>query len=428
MSSRILIVDSVAANRIILKVKLQSARFTVDTARSLTEASEAIVSFKPEFVIFSADAFDAASIGALIALTPGNDATWIGVNGPACPEARLALLTAGVRDVLPAPLSETFLFARLRRLLRAKDVLAELDICDDTLQVFDWDHDLAADCDAHTLTLTGPSHSFTERDTSSADVIILDARSAGFSESALFSVIAQHRQSIGSDGPLVLVLLEGDELETAAMAYDLGASDVALGAITQDEISLRANRLAQTKQKQALRRNQLKHGLESAFVDPLTGLYNRRYAEPVLAKFAHEFGNNYAIMVIDLDHFKQINDTYGHIAGDRVLVQVSTLITRHLRRGDFAARFGGEEFLLALPQSDEHDAHLIAERIRTAIAESGFAVGPHATDIQVTSSIGIAVSQAGDGHEQTIRRADDALYAAKGAGRNRIKYHRCIAA
>lgn len=153
--------------------------------------------------------------------------------------------------------------------------------------------------------------------------------------------------------------------------------------------------------------------------DALTGLHNRRAADE---RLQDEFlrwrrcGVTYAVLLMDIDFFKRINDTYGHEEGDRVLQQVAGLLRRQVRRTDFLARFGGEEFLAILPGTDQAGAMMMAEKLRAQIEASSLApVGG------VTLSIGLALAETGDDNRETaVRRADDALYRAKGAGRNQV--------
>ena len=159
-----------------------------------------------------------------------------------------------------------------------------------------------------------------------------------------------------------------------------------------------------------------------ATTDVLTGLSNRRV---VLAALEHELaqarrhGLAPALVILDLDHFKQINDTRGHGAGDQVLSQLGGLIARTLRQTDRAGRYGGEEFLLVLPCTDLAGAVELAEKLRRAIADEAVAIGAGAS-LNVTASFGVAVAEAAEDADALLARADAALYAAKHSGRNRV--------
>lgn len=161
----------------------------------------------------------------------------------------------------------------------------------------------------------------------------------------------------------------------------------------------------------------------AAWTDYLTGLPNRRkLARTGEARFREtKTGRSgFAVAVIDIDHFKAVNDTYGHDVGDRVLVQVAGLLREHSRKNDLVTRSGGEEFTVLLKVEDHAAAADAIERMRLAVAQSRFAVG--ATRIPVTISAGVATYLPTDGvFEDLFRRADQALYAAKAAGRNRTE-------
>ena len=158
--------------------------------------------------------------------------------------------------------------------------------------------------------------------------------------------------------------------------------------------------------------------------DALTRLPNRRSVMEQLAQEEARFwrrrpGNEaLAIGVLDLDHFKRINDTWGHQAGDAVLRSVADALRQEIREGDFAGRFGGEEFIFILPETTPAGMRDSAERIRDAVARLRFNV--LGDDEAVTASIGVAMHQPGESIEQTVKRADDALYVAKRGGRDRV--------
>ena len=177
---------------------------------------------------------------------------------------------------------------------------------------------------------------------------------------------------------------------------------------------LAANEALQTQ-------NQLLENL--AVTDSLTGLYNRKKLDDILAEQFARFQRNrrgFAVLMLDLDHFKSINDNYGHVAGDQVLGDVAAVLRQSIRSIDFAARFGGEEFVLVIVETALDEAVDIAERIR-AIVESN-RLGAGNKMISVTVSLGVSISREGDdGPEVALARADRALYEAKRNGRNRVQ-------
>lgn len=157
-----------------------------------------------------------------------------------------------------------------------------------------------------------------------------------------------------------------------------------------------------------------------AVTDGLTGLYNHRFIferlEEEIAKVAR-YGRPLSIIMLDIDNFKQVNDTFGHRAGDEVILSVAHAIMASLRKTDVAGRYGGEEFLVLLPETDLKAAHIVAEKIRNTVALLQF----ETKDLAVTISAGVAEAEKGESFEALINRADAKLYTAKRNGKNRVE-------
>jgi two-component system cell cycle response regulator len=180
----------------------------------------------------------------------------------------------------------------------------------------------------------------------------------------------------------------------------------------------------------------LRKSVSMAYTDPLTGVYNRRYANAHLERKIMEIAENakpVSVLIFDIDHFKSVNDTFGHPVGDEVLKGVADRAAHCLRASDIVARYGGEEFVAIMPDTDERAAARTAERLRRAIAEAPFPVGPpdaarpddarpdDARRVEVTVSVGcVTTRDPADAAPDLFSRADEALYKAKGAGRNRV--------
>ena len=163
-----------------------------------------------------------------------------------------------------------------------------------------------------------------------------------------------------------------------------------------------------------------------AQTDPLTQLLNRRaLTERITAEMerALRYDSTLALLMIDLDHFKKVNDTYGHLVGDDVLRDVGQLLSDTIRGSDIVARYGGEEFLVLLPETDDDGSEKFANRIREAVEEHLFARESLAEPLRLTASIGVAVYPAAriESVEDLFARADAALYRAKADGRNRVR-------
>jgi two-component system cell cycle response regulator len=218
-----------------------------------------------------------------------------------------------------------------------------------------------------------------------------------------------------------IVLLERADLdfEAAVGALRRGVQDFLVEPVSDGELVSRVAAAGRTKVLQQELLEQTRRLESLIFEDSLTGLANRRFILSQLGaqvSGARRHGRPLSVAIIDIDHFKAVNDTHGHDAGDRVLVAVATALAGHLRAEDQLGRLGGEEFLAVLPDTDAAAAERVTEKLR---CESGLAVVDYeGADLAVTVSIGVATWD-GEAPEVLLRRADDALYAAKAAGRDR---------
>jgi diguanylate cyclase (GGDEF)-like protein len=228
----------------------------------------------------------------------------------------------------------------------------------------------------------------------------------------------------------VLVLDEDSRSGESLLVLPLKVRDRALGGLVltarRGVLKPQATRVLEILVNQAaalLSTIQLAERMrDKAFHDPLTGLLNRRaFADGLAQSIARRErqGGHLSLLMLDLDHFKKLNDTHGHPAGDAALKGAARLLERYLRRGDVAARYGGEEFVVMLPGADEPEAFPIAERIRAALADAEIEFGD--ARLHITASVGLAVwPRNGRQAEALLSAADRALYTAKGSGRNRV--------
>ena len=458
MAGDILIIDCVATNRIVLKVKLLAAQYRVRPCASIAEAEDEIAASAPDLILVDTSARPSSVMKFCQTLKSAEDTAVIPViatGGFATPGDRVAVLQSGADDVLTKPFDDHILQARIRSLLRARDARQELRMREGTrtalgfaeaqggfvaparlllagsTQTLDPDLALLNDSLANVQVTSTPIAQLAggPEDHGKADLFVLDFRAGLSDDTSLFRLLSELRSRSASRHAGILALLPKDARHAAAMALDLGASDIICADVEAEEIRHRCAVLLQAKQEADALRRTVETGLEAAITDPLTGLFNRRYAMPHLARLSDESrrnGRQFAIMVLDLDHFKDINDRFGHSAGDEILRQVAQRLQDNLRAVDLLARIGGEEFLVAIPNSDVVHARTAAERLCALVGTSPFYIGADRSEVRVTVSVGVSLS---DGREAEdviddlgalVNAADVALYAAKTGGRNKV--------
>jgi two-component system cell cycle response regulator len=253
------------------------------------------------------------------------------------------------------------------------------------------------------------------------DLVVVSVAAKSFDG---FRVIARMRSGEPTRHLPILAIVDSDDRKRAVRALELGAHDIITRPIDEDEIIARARTLMRRKRYMDALRSRLDQSLELAITDQLTNLYNRRFMNAQLGPLVQRAqcgGDAVSVMVIDIDHFKQCNDTYGHDAGDAVLREFAVRLATNTRPSDFACRMGGEEFVVIMPRTGGDIACLAAERLRRHICTSPFSVPGLPMPLDITVSIGVSCAERGDDTPDTlIKRADEALYEAKRAGRNRV--------
>ena len=221
----------------------------------------------------------------------------------------------------------------------------------------------------------------------------------------------------------ILAIAEADNNTRLVRALEIGVNDYLVRPFDKNEILARARTQIRKKRYTERLRDNVQLSIEMAITDVLTGLYNRRYMEThvgTLVDQAIARGKPLSVLILDIDYFKSINDTHGHDAGDDVLQDFAIRIRKSIRGIDLACRYGGEEFVVVMPETDMAVATMVAERLRRRIASEPFPIQKGARTVEVTISIGIAALGADDNAAAVIKRADQALYRAKRDGRNRV--------
>jgi two-component system, cell cycle response regulator len=426
MSDKILIVDDLVTNRIILKVKLTAASHAVLQAGTGAEALDQAVRHRPALILLDMHLPDMSGteVCRRLRADPALQHTPIIVISASTQRAcRLGALEAGADAFLTKPLNETVLMARIRNLLRASQTDAGLRLQAETCQEFGlseaaeafrhpprialiapdpgmargWKAALAAHLPGDYAYLS-PAQALADcTGAQPPDLFVIAADPARPSDA--MRLIADLRARDGGRAAGLCLALEDTGQDPAALALDLGANDVVALPLDPQETALRMRvQLARQRRAADLRRA-VQHGLELAATDPLTGLYNRRYALAHLDRIATraaETGTQFAVMVLDLDRFKAVNDRFGHAAGDVVLVTVAARLAAALRPSDLVARVGGEEFLVALPDATLPMARAVAERLCAVIAQTPILLPDGLGAVSVTMSAGLTLGPGPD--------------------------------
>jgi two-component system, cell cycle response regulator len=222
----------------------------------------------------------------------------------------------------------------------------------------------------------------------------------------------------------IMIIVEPGEEARLLRGLDMGVNDYIVRPVDAPELLARVRTQIKRKRYTDFLRTRLEQTVEMAVLDPLTGLHNRRYMnshmKTLFEESAHR-GKPVSVLVIDIDHFKAINDNFGHDAGDSVLREFGMRLKRNIRGIDLACRLGGEEFVVVMPDTDLEKAYLVGERLRQCIAATPFFAGERHGALEVTASVGVAALELPDDTpDRILTRADQALYCAKRDGRNRV--------
>nr|WP_165586941.1 diguanylate cyclase [Pseudaestuariivita atlantica] len=452
-----------ATNRIVLKVKLLSAFYEVLQAADRDEAERHIAAAAPDLVLLGSGLSCGTATSLVASVSPRDDQVRVPVMALLAERdsaTRQHLLEAGIDDVMERPLDDTMLLARLRCLLRANQAERELRLRDGTRRALGLSEPAAATFEMPPrIALGGTDIARTTKlaaalkQTMPGASVLPDLRGSLLSADDraapdVFVVAIDHERTEAALGLIsnirarphlrntsILAVAPRGDTHLAAAALDQGASDLVPDDVDVDELALRLGRLTARKRTVERLRKTVENGLQAALIDPLTGLYNRRYAMPHLQRMAEhcrQADRSFAVMIADLDHFKRVNDRHGHTAGDAVLVETAQRLVANLRPVDLVARIGGEEFLVAMPDTDRAAARSAAERLCSVIAATPFAVPEASAPIRLTASIGVVLASGRDadvpgGIDTLIRAADRALYGSKSHGRNQFTLARAAA-
>ncbi|MGH7009423.1 MAG: PleD family two-component system response regulator [Caulobacteraceae bacterium] len=447
MTARILVVDDIEANIRVLEAKLSAEYYEVLTAMDGEAALAVAAAQKPDVILLDVmmPVMDGFEVCRRLKERPETAHVPVvlvtALDGRA---DRIAGLEAGADDFLTKPIDDLMLLARVRSLTRLKLVIDELrsreasgrrlgvmggaaaklggaggrvlivddqerqarriadDLSGDHRPVVETDPEMAL------ITARGP-----------VDLIIINAASRGF-DGLRFA--AQIRSDEATRHLPILGVVDAEDRPRVVKALEIGFNDILARPVDAKELAARARSQIKAKRYTDFLRGTLDSSLELAVTDPLTGLHNRRYMTGqlrALVERARLEGEPVAALMIDLDRFKQINDCFGHDVGDEVLREFAVRLATNVRAVDLPCRYGGEEFMVIMPETGLADAERVAERIRLHVAGSPFRLAGEL--LTVTISIGVAASLGeNDSPEALLKRADAAVYEAKAAGRNLV--------
>jgi two-component system cell cycle response regulator len=452
MSARVLVVDDVPANVKLLEARLSAEYIDVTTAYSGAEALAICERAECDVVLLDVMMPDMDGFEVCRRLK-SNPATHhipvVMVTALDQPSDRVRGLEAGADDFLTKPVGDVALIARVRSLARLKLVTdelrmravtskeigilgAEADSVADTgrggrvLVVDDrassYDRIVSTLATEHTVDVeTSPADALFRAAEGNYDLVIA---SLGLKDFDGLRLCSQIRSLDRTRGVPILAVAEADNHARLVRGLEIGINDYLVRPIDKNEMLARARTQIKKKRYTERLRDNVQMSIEMAITDGLTGLYNRRYMENHLSTLVDQSasrGKPIAVLVLDIDYFKSVNDTHGHDAGDDVLREFALRVRKCIRNIDLACRYGGEEFVLVMPETDKAVATMVAERLRRRIASEPFAIQQGAKSLEITISIGIAASTgAADTAAAILKRADQALYQAKRAGRNRV--------
>ena len=451
MTARVLVVDDILANVKLLEARLAAEYFEVLTAYSGKEALDILERERVDVVLLDVmmPGMDGFEVCRRIKSNPKmHHLPVIMVTALDQPSDKVQGLESGADDFLTKPVDDIALVTRVKNLARLKVLTDEMLmrattgrqmgmadtaalekalsgragrilVVDDhprsatrLVEALSKTHEAAVEPDTHAALMTLAEGNF--------DLLIVSLSLANADGLRLCSQVRSLERT--RHLPIVVLVEPGDEARLLR-GLDMGVNDYVMRPIERHEMLARVRTQIKRKRHTDYLRNRLEESVELSIMDALTGLHNRRYMEGHLATLVAEAlqsGRGLSLLVADIDHFKQVNDTYGHDGGDVVLKEFAARMRRNTRGIDLACRLGGEEFVIIMPDTDIARAYQVGERLRACVAAEPFQITPDLR-IRVTASVGLATLERVDDTPETIfKRADNALYAAKRRGRNRV--------
>jgi len=451
MTARVLVVDDIAPNIKLLEARLNAEYFEVLTASNGSDALTICEQGRCDIVLLDVmmPGMDGFEVCRMLKTNPATaHLPVVLVTALDQPADRVRGLQAGADDFLTKPIDEVALIARVRSLARLKVVIDELRsrantsaamgvsetlapmpteetrkgrilLVDDRassseriVQILQDQHVVTVEPDAQEALFKGAEDNF--------DLFIV---SLAIPDYDALRFCGQIRALERTRNLPVLLIADLDDRPRVLRGLDLGVNDYLTRPLDRNELLARVRTQLRQKRYADSLREKVQHSIELALVDALTGLNNRRFLENHLATMIENARARRAplsLMILDIDHFKNVNDTYGHDCGDEVLKGFADRLRGIIRGGDLLCRLGGEEFVIVMPNVGLEAAGRIAERARLAIQEQPIALNKGGAVVSITVSIGLAERGPSGDADSLYRRADRALYRSKTDGRNRV--------
>ena len=452
MAGRVLVVDDVPTNVKLLEAKLVAEYFDVIPAYNGQEALELAKTDRPDIILLDVMMPGMNGYQVCEELKSSSDTRHIPVVMVTALDQqseKVRGLEAGADDFLTKPVEDLALIARVKSLVRLKMMNDELRMRHATgkeigLITSDGDASFEDTSGANIMVIedkkfyankihetlspihnvhveTDPDEAMLRTRSEDFDLIITSLSLEAFDG---LRVCSQLRASESTRSLPILILVDEDEKDRLARGLEIGVNDYLLRPVDRNELVARVETQVKWKRYADQLRQDFQSSLEMAVTDQLTGLYNRRYLATHLDNLIENSINqakSVSLLIMDIDFFKAINDTYGHDVGDEVLKDFGRRLASNVRGIDLACRYGGEEFVVVMPDTDMSFAYMVAERLRQDVADQPFEVSGGHQPLNVTISIGItSIQDAIIPSNELLKRADQALYQAKRDGRNRV--------
>ncbi len=452
MSARILVVDDIPANVKLLEARLSAEYFDVITASNGAQALDICARSECDLILLDVMMPDMDGFEVCRRLKANPRTHFIPVvmvTALDSPSDRVRGLEAGADDFLTKPVADAVLVARVRSLTRLKMMTDELRmraltsleigiqapersavadegvggrilLVDDRPSSYERLAPLLAA--EHTVDVEpNPTEALFHAAEGNYDLLIVSLSLENFDGLRLCSQVRSLERTRQIP---ILAIADIDNNTRLLRGLEIGVNDYLTRPVDKNELLARARTQVRRRRYTDHLRDNVQHSIEAAITDGLTGLHNRRYMESHLQTLAEQAATRskpLALMILDIDYFKSINDTHGHDCGDDVLREFAVRIRKSIRGIDLACRYGGEEFVIVMPETDMHVAGMVAERLRRSIAGEPFSIDRGNKRIEVTISIGLAtLEKKGEPIADVLKRADVALYRAKHDGRNRV--------